>query len=205
MNRDSVFRRECPAGIPYPENLDRLVHGNLDTLHTGDDNTLDLWMEAEKTFFAAWLRCAEDDPRLERLFGFAKKPCGSWFALWDNGEGDVPVVFVSSESYCEVVTENFDDFVRLLGVGYRSIGWGGTDMKHPPRGEIFDGENYAGDDTVTWFRKTFGLVSPETGGEIIYPAQRRLGADFHRWIEEIIGFELDCSPWNGVADPESTP
>lgn len=56
-----------------------------------------------------------------RLGAFMAESDGSLYALWDDGKGHLPVVFISSDGDPNVVVAaDIDDFLMLLTVGYNS-------------------------------------------------------------------------------------
>ncbi|PVZ87117.1 hypothetical protein C9426_13350 [Serratia sp. S1B] len=115
---------------------------------------------------------------------------GSRLGLWLNEEGKTVFIHLGSGSGSDlacVIAENGIDFMRLLGIGYLSLG-DAYDLSQPPH--YSDEENKTNPNFCHWIEKTFNTTIPETAAEIIKHPSHFLSDEpqtdpFCRWINDL--------------------
>lgn len=92
---------------------------------------------------------------------------GSRLGLWLTDSGDTVFIHLGSgsgSSLACVIAENALDFIRLLGVGYHSLG-DVYDFGQTPH--YFYEENRTNPTFCRWIEETYKTVIPETGIDIV--------------------------------------
>lgn len=124
---------------------------------------------------AGWTHC--NDPEVnERLVIFLRTGGdGSWAGLWLDDAGQQRIVHLGSGSgsvmLC-VLTDNMEDLLRLLAIGYADLCWPDNFERTPD--EIFEEESDDDDEYTPppllfrdYVEATLGLSIPERASEIV--------------------------------------
>ncbi|NHZ89533.1 hypothetical protein F2P45_10975 [Massilia sp. CCM 8733] len=140
-----------------------------------DDVTANAFHVPDPAATAGWTH--RDDPEVnDRLVIFLRTGGdGSWAGLWLDDDGHQRIVHVGSGSgsvmLC-VLTENMEDLLRLLAIGYAELCWP-DDFQRTPA-EVFEEHCDDEDDDTPppllfqdYVEGTLGLSIPERASEIV--------------------------------------
>ena len=161
-----------PDGVQLPKDLRRLCE-----FAEENDGEVSGCFEFEtdgRTAARAWF--AGNDQAASQFAVFGRGPDGSLYALWlhaGTDSGQAPVVLLDSESTDnKVIAASFQDFLRLLAMGYEEAG-------RFPTLEPEDPESAS--NLRDWLSKEYGLEPPGTGAELAEAAQQR-HPDLAAWV-----------------------
>ena len=173
MNAASL-RQSFPNSLSFPPELEQLCawqeqHGYP---ISGD---FQLQIDEEHDVIGNWFGTEEI---VDRFGVFGAGPDGSLYAIWWQEDGRCPIVHLGSEGQNNfVLAEDMTQFLCLLAIGYREIGF--DDLSATPQPH---GVNPA---FQQWVTTTFNVTIPRTGSEITDPA-RQAHEDFQSWITRLL-------------------
>ncbi len=169
-----IFRRSFPPGLTFPPELENLCEWQEQNGYpiSGD---FELEADEEHDVMGNWFGT---DEVVDRFGVFGKGPDGSLYAIWRQDDGRCAVVHLGSEGQNNfVLAEDMKQFVRLLAVGYREIGF--DDLRAAPK-PIGINSAFQG-----WVKKTFNTTIPAIGSEIVDRA-KGTHDDFQSWINQVL-------------------
>ncbi|SFF27753.1 hypothetical protein SAMN05421541_10873 [Actinoplanes philippinensis] len=143
---------------------------------------LDDWNDASG-LTAGW---SKDPAFLARLTPFARATGGgSFYALWDAGDGTRPVVVFGDEGGEHVVARDVRELFQLLTFDSEPmVDHDGVTFYRSADDEHSD----AHDEFVTWLQAHFGLPATDDPERIVGAAQAEYGERFTTWKSAY----LDC-------------
>ncbi len=122
-----------------------------------------------------------DEAFLARLMPFAQaNGSGSFYALWSDGAGNLPVIVFGDEGGVHVVAENVRGLLQILAfdaepmIDHDAVTYYKADDKEPSD----DHEAY-----VAWLGEV-GLEPAEDPTDLVVAAQAKYKAAFDQWIVE---------------------
>jgi len=168
-----LIQANFPKGMKVPESI-RSLCAYLEKHDYPISGTFEI--NSRKDVAAEWF---PGDKTMQRQIAvFGNSSTGSTYALWLTNEKDpeeAPVVLLGSEGDFVVLAMNATEFCRLLGCGYEELEW--DDLSGPPA---------LWDETAKlrkWLSAKLDLQCPETGQEIVAPAQNRHNG-FADWMRK---------------------
>ena len=173
MNPDTL-RRSFPNSLSFPSELERLCAWQE---QHGYPISGDFKLEADEMHdvIGNWFGTEEV---VDRFGVFGSGPDGSLYAIWRQEDGRCPIVHLGSEGQNNfVLVEDMKQFLRLLAIDYREIGF--DDLSAAPKP---GGANAA---FQQWVANTFDVTIPRTGSEITDKAKQG-HEDLQSWIERLL-------------------
>ena len=192
-----------PKGFSMPSAIAELLAWMEDDHRRGGHGPL--W-DFEPSSSARTLNaCPENGHReVHRLGLFAQDGTGSWYAVWDAGNGRYPVVFMDSEGTpFQVLAADAEDFLSLLAMGlscrYGDIsdeqdalppadlrdeardGPLDSDGMTPAQNDFLDGE-VANGEFVAWVEARAGAPIPANTAPLIERLRAANLPSFYEWV-----------------------
>ncbi|WP_320200642.1 hypothetical protein RMR16_024800 (plasmid) [Agrobacterium sp. rho-13.3] len=185
MNEHTDLRNAFGGDISIPPKLQMLVTsinaGELDGEYLSGSFSVSFEDYGSTTSWFAQPSTPSSDFASLKLAVFGKNPDGSAFAIWDAPDGGRPVVFLGSEGEHAPLATDFDEFLRLLAIGYENLGPGNWDE---PADVANEDQGSVNVDFQNWVQAR-GLSVPETGAGIVSSAETRYG-EFSGWCDEAV-------------------
>jgi len=109
---------------------------------------------------------------------FGAGPDGSSYCYWlypGRSLATAPIVFLGSEGVaCTVLTNTTEEFLALLAIGYKELGFADLNQPEPDTTNVLRFR--------AWLQTEFGIHTPQRGAEIIAQAKAR-HPDLEQWIQ----------------------
>jgi hypothetical protein len=119
-----------------------------------------------------------DDKAAKYLAVIGDNGADNVFCIWVKDKKNMPVVMLGEAGSARVITENMDDFIQLLAVGYYEIEVADYDAEPVfPEGA----EHWKNAEFQAFYKKKFKQEIPKMGAEIVARITTQ-NADFFNWL-----------------------
>jgi hypothetical protein len=161
-----------PSTIDFPPILSQLCEWD-ENENQGD--TISGYFELQQYGRDILSRLIDKDNIRDRFGLFGLNSDGGLYCVWLQDNGKQPVVYIGSGSSARVLTQNIEDFLLLLAIGYDEVGR--ADFSQPPESESSVNTNFQ-----DWVKQRLNSSIPETGEAIVNLAIEK-SDDLGDWLK----------------------